>query len=459
MLSFVSKLSNSKERGQAIMLVAIALVGLIAIIGILVDGGVYLNEYSRLKRAVDAGAISAALQLREGYTIDELTGIATQFIQLNASEATDLLVETCDMNPFGQTDGCRQQGGRPGKKLVRVTATKLVDFGFLPVIGIENATITASAIGEAASVDAILVIDSSASMAYEGGGDPNRGDVPEDDPRVCNTTDTCQPFHDIKDVATNFVNNLYFPFDRVAVVTFDTDAHPTQPLQSSKQAALSVIDNLRVFQPPRCNTAHGPCLNYDAGNNYIGLECPLFRSTGDPSSCGSSNIGGGLAMAGNLFANPPMREDALWVVILLAGGPANASSAEDRHAHPYGYCPPATWSNIPFCRDDLASTRHSSGDPNYDADDYARDMADFVTDPVTGQGAVIYSIGLGDLVRNAPGPASADADAGEQLLRYAAEEAGGVNANHGVYYFAPAASDLDRIFRDIAENIATRLSQ
>ena len=109
---------NSKERGQAIMLVAIALVGVIAIIGIMVDGGVYLNEYSRLKRAVDAGAISAALQLREGYTISELSGIATQFIQLNSTEATNLVIETCDTSPFSQTDGCKGQGGSPGKKLV-----------------------------------------------------------------------------------------------------------------------------------------------------------------------------------------------------------------------------------------------------------------------------------------------------------------------------------------------------
>lgn len=451
--------SPKREHGQAIALVAIAMVGLLAIVGLLVDLGVYLNEYSRLKRAVDAGAISAALQIREGYTITELSDIATQFIQLNASDATDLIIETCDIDPFSQTEGCQQQGGRPEKKLVRVTATKLVDFGFLPIIGIDNATITASAIGEAASVDAVLVIDSSASMAYEGGGRPDRPDDPADDPSQCNPSDSCQPFRDIKDVAENFVQNLYFPYDRVAVVTFDTDAHATQPLQSSKTAALSVIDNLRVFQPSRCDTAHGPCLNYDAGNNYVGTECPIFRQTGDPSSCGSSNIGAGLAMAGNLFANPPMREDALWVVILLAGGPANRSSAEDTQAHPYGYCPSSTWAQPPFCRDFLASTRHHSGDLEYDADDYARDMADYVKDPVNGQGAVIYSIGLGDLIWDAPGPAGADPDAGEQLLMYAAREAGGVNANHGKYYYAPDASELERIFTDIAENIATRLSQ
>jgi len=436
------------ERGQAIMLVAIALVGLIAIIGLMIDGGMYLIEYSRLKRSVDAAAISAALQFREGYTIVELEDIAVEFIQLNQVDAYDLLIETCDTNG----DLCTN----PARKLVRVTATRKIDFGFLPVIGIRDATITADAVGEAASVDAILVIDASASMAYEGGGDPNRGDDPADDPSVCNPAKSCQPFEQIKTVAANFVDHLYFPFDRVGVVTFDRDPHKTQPLTASKTAALSRISNLNVYQPPACNTAHGPCLNYDVSGNYLGLECPLYRSTGDPSSCTSSNIGGGFAVAGNMFADPPMRDESLWVVILLAGGPANATTRDMPH-FPYGYCPLSTWVT-PFCRgaDVSAATRHDSGDIDYDADDFARDMADFVADPVNGQGAVIFTIGLGELVQNTP---VGDPEAGEKLLKYAAEEAGGTHANHGVYYYAPTPAQLDEIFRSIAENIATRLSQ
>ena len=31
----------------------------------------------------------------------------------------------------------------------------------------------------------------------------------------------------------------------------------------------------------------------------------------------------------------------------------------------------------------------------YDADDYARDMADFIADPVKGNGIVVFTIGLG----------------------------------------------------------------
>jgi hypothetical protein len=52
--------------------------------------------------------------------------------------------------------------------------------------------------------------------------------------------------------------------------------------------------------------------------------------------------------------------------------------------------------------------------------------------------------------------------AGEKLLTYAATIAGDEShgpVNHGLYFFAPSAADLREIFRTIAENIATRISQ
>ena len=484
---------SKKERGQAIILVAMSLVGLIAMVGLMIDGGLIFINSSQLKRAVDAAAVSAALQYREGYTDTELAEAAEDFIELNLAglqgDVTDVLIEVCDPHSSHHNeDLCTT----PRRKLARVTATKDVVFGFLSILGIDGTSLTTDSISEAASVDVVLVIDSSASMAFEGGGSLDRGDDPADDPSNCNEPllpngnpnpdHPCQPFGQIQDAAKAFVNNLYFPYDRVAIVTFDTATNfsPAAPWVQdingdgvARDEAISAIDNLRVFQPSVCDTDSGPCLNYDLGGNFVGLECPLFRTTDphDPTSCGSSNIGGGLLVAGNSFAQTPVREESLWVVIVLAGGPANRTLPAD--SRPYGYCPTSTWIRTPsgpFCRDNSASTRHCAiadtrtacqaaggvWDPaNYDADDYARDMADFVTSPDTGQNAVIYSIGLGDLMTNAP---SGDADAGERLLTYAAEDAGGNLANHGIYYEAPSTAELNEIFRKIAENIATRLT-
>ncbi|HRF98789.1 MAG TPA: hypothetical protein PLZ51_26450, partial [Aggregatilineales bacterium] len=72
--------------------------------------------------------------------------------------------------------------------------------------------------------------------------------------------------------------------------------------------------------------------------------------------------------------------------------------------YPNGYCPEYTWYdvNIPYCRDgDADNFRTNINDSDFDADDYARYFADYATNPVTGQGATMFTIGLGSLMRNA----------------------------------------------------------
>ncbi len=473
-MSHQKKNHARSERGQAIIIIVVGIVGLLAFAGLMADGGILFIQYSRLKRATDAAAVSAALQYREGYERDELTNAAAEFVQLNELTAYNIIVDTCETEPLLCTS--------PKRKLVRVTVSLDVDFGFLPILGIDGTTIRTSATGEAASVDVVLVIDTSASMAFEGGGDPNRADDPADDPDACNPSN-CHPFEEIKAVAVEFVKTLYFPYDRVGIVALTSqtpdgirDPSLVLPINATEgmtaaqaeSTVVSALNNMTVFQPPVCdppNPTSGPCLNYDVDTgDYIGMECLRYRlgpdgeadtgDEGDPSSCTSSNIGGGLRIAGNEFARPPIREESLWVVIVLSGGPANASDP-DMPSFPYGYCPVTAWAQ-PFCRDADASSRHASGSALYDADDYARDMADFVADPDSGQGAVVFSIGLGSLVRNAP---AGDPDAGEILLKYTALDAGGTNANHGEYYFAPGPAELREVFRRIAENIATRITQ
>jgi len=463
-----SKIQIKKsQRGQAIVLVALAMVGMIGVIGLLIDGGDMFIQSSKLKRAIDAAAVSAALQFREGYNEADLALAAQEFIMLNENETYDIHVYTCaDVDQSNPDDPNRDLCTFPPRKLVRIEGTKELEFHFLPVLGIDGTTITTNSVGEAASVDVVLVIDASLSMADLTDGDP--GPDPGDDPAICNANNSCQPFRDIKDVAKGFIDTLFFPYDRVSVVTFDRAPHLATykgvSWQENRKDARALIDTLTVFQPEDCDfpaewPPFGPCLMREPApdNTYIGQQCiHQIPPPHDPTSCTSSNIGGGLLVAGNQFAQEPIREEALWVVILLAGGPANAT--DPLSGYILGACPQSAWSQ-PLCRDDYASVRHSTGDLNYDGDDYARDMADFIVDPINGQGAVIYAIGLGDKVisdrtRNADG----DEDIGEQLLEYAATEAGGVN-DAGIYYYAPTISELLDVFRDIAENISTRISQ
>ena len=490
----IKKLFQNASRGQAIVMVAIAFVGLIAMVGLLLDGGTLLVEYARLKRAVDAASIGAAQQYRKNFTNTDLVNAATEFLQLNQSDVFNVQADTCQTSP-GDPTLCTT----PLRKLVRVTASRHVTFGFLRIVGINSTDITASSVGEAASIDLIMVVDTSISMAAATTGDANTID-PGDDPSVCNingpgNTTTCQPLADVISVAKAFADELFYPYDRVAVIalTSQTAGGGRDPvlvwkLQSTgdgptDQANVdSAISSLKVYQPRTCvqplssDPNPGPCLNYPDGVDFAGQECPKFRNTSpnDPTTCNSTNGGAGLIDAGSEFAAPDIevRKDSFWAVVLILSGTPNSSSpwAGDG-GHPNGYCPDygslwtgplciqpsMDWQAYPASAD---PTRHSNGNANYTSLDYARDAADYVTDPTNGQGASIFSIGLGNRVENSSTYGGiADPKEAETFLKYAALTAGGASANHGNYYYAPDPNNLTAIFDDIYKNITTRISQ
>jgi hypothetical protein len=218
-------------------------------------------------------------------------------------------------------------------------------------------------------------------------------------------------------------------------------------------------------------------------------------SPDDRKYCGTSNIGGGFWASGQEFvgklpvagAHPKsFRQESLWVVILLSDGVAN-------HANGSQYCPLGENHDQYWCQDygpGAVSTRHclpsndvlytgfpalfnsctltppegGGGSVNaslFDADDYARAMADYVA---LGQQALIFTIGYDDsglLGHNSPGN-----DYGEQLLNYAADVGDdgkintvGLNPNYFYYNPADVSQTLSDIFTAITNQIATRLQK
>jgi hypothetical protein len=516
---------HKSERGQAIILIAFAIIGLVAMVGLVTDTGILLIEYGKLKRGVDAAAVAAAQQYRlSGNVLDQtaLENAAINFLQLNQSSdivEDSVIVHSCE-SPVGDRPAlCNPDpGGHPNdnRKLVEVIATKNVYFGFLRVIGIDKTTVTANAVGEAATIDMVLMLDNSGSMAYETSASPGGND-----PSTCNPSNTCQPMRVVKDTALDFLDTLYFPYDRVAVVTMTglSDRNPVEVLglTSNKADIVAAINGIKVFQPRHCdpnNPIEGSCLFYDPNTGiFLGEVCEIYefnpdQPNRDPSSCPSSNVGGALNLARTAFTEDPahIRLDAFWVVVNLIGGPANATE-HSTAAYPNGFCPPNTWLRLPWCRDRQPTVRHSADDPLvtyinpisnvedprspislYDPDDYARDMADDLATSISGQGVTIFTIGLGEAIKNTTYSDDYFADGvtkippAEDLLKYIAECAGeGIEVltyqtatnytcgdpdnpptlviNHGQYFYAPNNLALGDIFDRIAKNIATKISQ
>jgi Flp pilus assembly protein TadG len=516
------KFLQRSERGQAIILIAFAIIGLVAMVGLVTDTGIVLIEYGKLKRGVDAAAIAAAQQYRlSGTVLDKqaLEDAAYNFLQLNqTANVLSVTVHSCEdtvdrpalCNPNPLT------APNDNRKLVEVVATKAVSLGFLRVIGIQSTTVSASSVGEAATIDLVMIIDTSASMAYSTSGGDLSSD-PGDDPAACNLTDTCQPLKIVKEVALDFIDTLYFPYDRVAIITMTSqtpggDRNPIEllPLTSDKTIVAAAINSIKVFEPRVCDGSdtEGSCLNYPGGV-FSASICEIWENhvdeaTADPSSCPSSNVGGVLNLARSSFTpSGSTRLDAFWVVVALLGGPANSTDADATYAN--GYCPPNTWlpGYTPWCRDRYPSTRHADTDPLvtytnpvdpsisydislYDAEDYARDRADDLATLTTGEGVTIFTIGLGPQIKNTctsdelattggyecvTGDGIFKVPPAETLLKYIAECAGENSPddcatpitdpviNHGQYLYAQDSSYLAAIFDDIAKNIATKISE
>ena len=520
-------MSNRLQRGQALILIAVAFVGLAAFIGLAVDAGILFADVGHLRRAVDAASLSAANQFREGRTAAELTASARQVLALNNMNvaSTGVAVETCTTNP-----GDPQLCFTPPRKMVRVRADLPVNFAFLPIIGFTSVTIHANAVSEAASIDIVLAIDSSESQAYDSGcnngtnddawaeenlvynpgsppvippsydlcsgcgvddgvaddgcgGNPVAGAFPDDlmrDPKICNPHKQCRPFRDVTDAAESLVWRLLPPYDRMSIVTFDRNAVTrVNLLDASSTDQADLINQIRALEIYKFN------------------GCPGYDAAGDPSGCTSTNTADGLKAAGNQFGIPPIREEAVWIVILLSDGGANA--ATDTSSPANWICPGSpgavNWVE-PFCRDPIAGNRHPVGDAAYDPDDAARDFGDWVgcldansppppaphpgscaaLAPGYGQGAVIFTIGLGDRVTNnttcdaGVWGASCEPDFGEKLLRYIAAvgddgnpltdpcSAAAVGADCGNYYYSPTGAGLLEVFEAIASRIFTRIT-
>jgi hypothetical protein len=525
------------ERGQAIILIAFAFIGLVAMVGLVTDTGLLLIEYGKLKRSVDAAAVAAAQEFRPDpdtgdLNIAAMENAALSLLQINQmNNLRDVVVHTCEDTGADRPTLCNPDPvGNPieNRKLVEVNAVADVSFAFLRVLGITGTELHISSVGEAATIDLVLLIDTSGSMAYETGNEdrsenpPENADIPtrsgpDDDPRACNQADNCEPMRAVKDVALDFVDSLiYFGYDRVAVIAMTGQAtnindaverNPVSvlPLDFDRNDILHAIDTLKVYQPRVCPSGgytdtEGECLQYINGT-FNRAVCETFqyrithpetamRATADPSSCPSSNIGGMLKLAQNAYSgngNPDnQRTDSLWVTVLLASGPANATDPDPDHDHQNGFCPQNTWlyhlldaPRPQWCRDAYPDIRHKASDPLvnyenptsheimnislYDAEDYARDKADNLAAMKSGNGVTIYTIGLSESVKKeANGDIGSGTGEAEHTLMYIAREAGddlNSNINHGEYFYAPDNVTLRNIFEIIAQNIATKISE
>ena len=420
---------DQKNQGQVLVILALVLVALVAIIGLAVDTGYVYVSYARLSKAVDAAGLAATGEFkRPGGTssaqldalTDRMVGAAKQQLYLNglpkvpdASGYPIVAVEWCHTNPIAVL--CKDSTGTYDVKKVRITVTEMVPTFFLAVIGFRQIPITVQSYSQAASVDVVVVLDSSESMTYDAAD--GSADL---DPKTCNPHG-CQPFEKVKSAAKAFADNVLFsPYDRMSVVSFNQYASMAIKMSDDLSAIDTAIDNLLVFQPLRCPytrdtlqafygttditlipappTAADPgytpffspgdprtlttCRFLDkdgVSGSFQYMDCPLDygpSATQDRSHCGSSDPAAGIATGGNILQGiytnvtsldpsldpdnaatwPEKRDQSLWVMVFLGDGSANSAYAcsDAACSGAISICPRNTWPDSwgnPYCQD------------------------------------------------------------------------------------------------------------
>jgi Flp pilus assembly protein TadG len=495
---------RNRSKGQAIILITLTFVTLMLFLGIVVDLGQVFIAKAYLRKATDSASLAAAAQFREGRTIPEMEATARQLIKMNGLTADTVVVETCSTTPT-DTVLCEKDQTMP-KKLVRVTISINYPLTFMTLVNIYSVPLVDTSVSEAASMDVVLVLDISESMAWydNAGVKPN----PPIDPADCNPANTCNPFKYVKSSADYFTQKILNKSaadeeDRMALVTFASGWDGSTTIinipgstlnwTTDSAAMTTAIDNLNVYQasfdcadwsawegfaritptPDTDSIPLGPCAQYGPDMHkgdapYKGLACPfkLVFETNKPeavSACDTTNIAGGLFIAGNQFSQNK-RSKALWVVILLTDGEANATELTSVQAGmsqnqlkknlPVGFCPSNTWvqgANLVYCQDGHAGV----GNPlSKDAEDEALIAANFVGSS-TGLHAVIFTIGLGPEVKNKLDLAGNSY--GDTFLARVAEI--GNDGATGNYFWTNDGSGLQSVFEQIASRIFTRLTQ
>jgi Flp pilus assembly protein TadG len=266
-----------KHKGQVLVIFAVSLLVLLVFIGLAVDGSQLFLNYTRLKRAVDASAVAAANDFKRGSNLDRMEKAALEILNMHQIDTTTVSIRVymCDANGDGSVDPnlatevpefyrlCPTSGLQ--KKLIYVRAFENSPTYFVSLLGIHTIPISTTAVAEAAPVDLVIVLDTSESMGRDTPGF-NGADF---DPGPCNVAHTCQPLQDAKEAAKYLINSLYKGYDRVSVVTFDSQAHTrfsfTDHNGDLDYAILAIDNNVALHDDPPVNKLFASW--YNGGTN------------------------------------------------------------------------------------------------------------------------------------------------------------------------------------------------
>ena len=129
---------HEEDDGQVMILVAILMVGLVAVVGLVTDGGMVFTQRRDLQNVADAAALAGASQIDENAYRES----AGKTVSLDQSAAYTAAVG------YLEQEGGLNYGVTVAPQQVDVSVSRTATTGFLRVLGIDGVKISASASAE-----------------------------------------------------------------------------------------------------------------------------------------------------------------------------------------------------------------------------------------------------------------------------------------------------------------------
>ncbi len=206
---YFRRIRRKGQTGQSLVILAIGFLALIGFVGIVTDVSLLFVRYSTLRRAVDAGAVAAAGQMRrveipdsdpvlqakwlgvtdpvqreliregesQARSFANMNLAARQFIEFYGLNPSEVIVEYCRVEAVDTTGTtvvipAAVAAQQPlctldQRKLVRVTAQIDSPTAFFNLFNIRTIRLQASSVSETAVLDLVFIMDVSESMLLE----------------------------------------------------------------------------------------------------------------------------------------------------------------------------------------------------------------------------------------------------------------------------------------------------
>ncbi len=395
MTNSIKKNPNEKNRGQIIIILALAMIGLLAAIGLAIDAVVLYTAKQTFQRSLDAAVLAGSRKLPDQTVAEEAVYEMMRLYGYDFDPASNPL--TISFPTYS-----------PPRKVIGVEGTIKTEFFFLPIVGWESVDLTVSGEAESAPLDVYLILDNSASMTYDTvapsschcSGDPGSNSCIVCRARYCNNNNNCDPL-DTKVVvaAKYFIDLLSSDYDRVGVVIYDWDGAHVISLTDDFDAVKTALEDIDAYE--------------------------------DTGYC--TNVGDGIMVAHDYLADEG-RSDSIWSMVLLTDGKANLYRSCTG-------CPPNCSGSSCSVREDTEAAGTRS----------VRWAVDNASDTWNRHETVIYTIAYGDEFTKNP-------DYKDLLITIADITDNGIEDGITENFWeAPDESELRVALEEIAARIFTRL--